>query len=62
MEVQVMSEKRFKKMMDAREDEKCCSGFKPPVEICAIAMVAMSAIAWIGFIGVKKEGGALPWE
>jgi len=58
-----MSEKRFKKMMDAREEEKCChGGFKPPVEICAIAMVALSAIAWIGFIGVKKEGGALPWE
>lgn len=58
-----MSEKRYRKMMEARQDEKCCSkGFKPPVEVCAIAMIALSAIVWIGSIGIKKAGGKLPWE
>ena len=57
-----MSDKRFKKMMEAREDEKCCKGVHPPIEICAIAMVAVSAIAWIGMVSIKKAGGRLPWE
>lgn len=58
-----MSEKRFKKMMEARQEEQCCNkGFQPPVEICAIVMIALSAILWIGSIGVKKSGGKLPWE
>ncbi len=57
-----MSNKRFKQIMDAREEEKCCTEFKPPIEICAIVMIAMSAIFWVGSIGVKKAGGSLPWE
>ncbi len=58
-----MSEKRFKRMMEEREQElKCTKGFQPPIEICAIAIIAVSAIAWIGSIGVKKAGGRLPWE
>lgn len=58
-----MSDKRFKKMLEAREHEKCCTTtFKVPVEICAITMIAVCAIAWIGTIGLKREGGKLPWE
>ena len=58
-----MSEKRFRKMMEARNEDQCCqNGFQPPIEICAIALIAISAIAWIGSIGIKKSGGKLPWE
>jgi len=58
-----MSEKRFKKMMEARQEEQCCTNrFQPPIEICAILIIAISAITWIGSIGVKKSGGKLPWE
>ena len=58
----IMSEKTFRKLMKVRQEEQCYSGFKPPFEICAIAMIALSAITWIGFIGLKKHGGKLPWE
>lgn len=58
-----MSEKRFRKMMEAREEEKCCNkGYRPPSEVLAIFFIALNAIVWLGAIGVKKAGGKLPWE
>ncbi|WP_430885481.1 hypothetical protein [Fusibacter sp. JL216-2] len=58
-----MSVKRYKKMMEERDREYGChKAFKFPIEICSIVMVAISAVAWLGMIGVKKAGGKMPWE
>jgi hypothetical protein len=32
------------------------------VSMIAIIVIAVNAISWIGMLGIKKNGGKLPWE
>ncbi|MCK8058580.1 MULTISPECIES: hypothetical protein [unclassified Fusibacter] len=45
----------------------CCHGKHSKgiftlVSICAVVTIATSAMSWIGFMNIKKNGGKLPWE
>jgi len=46
-----------------KKDSECCSGFPfSLLSIIAVLAVATSAMSWIAFINIKKNGGKLPWE